>query len=84
MLFLDLTLIVDDVLVYSQILLYQVTKQETYKKSVEAYFQHWFPNGTILITPKGLGYKEIPGSLRYAGMCVFDVLILFFTSKRPK
>ncbi|PVD35385.1 hypothetical protein C0Q70_02347 [Pomacea canaliculata] len=59
----------------SQILLYQVTKQETYKKSVEAYFQHWFPNGTILITPKGLGYKEIPGSLRYAANMALAALM---------
>ncbi|XP_046563044.1 endoglucanase 4-like isoform X1 [Haliotis rubra] len=58
----------------ANLLLYNLTKKDRYKKVVEGTFVDWFPGGSIDYSPKCLAFRLQWGSLRYAANTAFLAL----------
>ena len=37
--------------------MYEITKEDQYKRAVEGYFKNWFPGGDVTYTPCGLAWR---------------------------
>ena len=57
-----------------QLLLYQLTKKDAYKKAVQATVDLWLPGGGLTYTPKGLAWRLQWGPNRYAANTAFLAL----------
>jgi hypothetical protein len=57
-----------------QLLLYQLTKKETYKKAIRATLDLWLPGNGFKYTPKGLAWRLRWGPNRYAANTAFLAL----------
>lgn len=55
------------IILYSQVLLWNLTQNGTYKADVEATFDDWFPGGELTYSPGGMAYRLQWGALRYTG-----------------
>ena len=57
-----------------QLLLYQLTKKDLYKKAIKATINLWLPGKGITYTPKGLAWRLRWGPNRYAANTAFLAL----------
>ena len=57
-----------------QLLLYQLTKKDVYKKAIRATLDLWLPGSGITYTPKGLAWRLRWGPNRYAANTAFLAL----------
>ncbi|XP_045161145.2 endoglucanase E-4-like isoform X2 [Mercenaria mercenaria] len=53
------------------LLLYEATKDSTYKRDIEAFVKSYMPGGGIQTTPCGLAWRDQWGPNRYAGNAAF-------------
>jgi len=65
----------DDKMVACQQLLWEETKDTTYKDEVVGFFKGWLPGGQITYTPCGLAFRDKWGANRYAANSAFIALI---------
>jgi len=65
----------DDKKVACQELLYEETKDGSYKGAVEGFFNSWMPGSGMTYTPCGLAWRDKWGANRYAGNAAFIALV---------
>jgi hypothetical protein len=63
-----------------QLLLYEETKDNTYKGEVQSMMRDWMPGGSVAYTPCGLAWRDKWGSNRYAGNTLLILYVLCFDS----
>ncbi|XP_025083907.1 LOW QUALITY PROTEIN: uncharacterized protein LOC112557954 [Pomacea canaliculata] len=61
----------DDKKIACQVLLYETTKDNTYRVDIEGFMQTWMPGGEVPYTPCGLAWRDKWGSNRLAGNAAF-------------
>jgi len=65
----------DDKNVACQLLLFEITKEGSYKSEVEAFVRDYMPGGSVPYTPCGLAWRDAWGSNRYAGNAAFVAMV---------
>merc|ERR1712121_103157 len=65
----------DDTRVACQILMYEETKDGSFKGAAEAFFNSWMPGSGMTYTPCGQAWRDKWGANRYAGNAAFAALV---------
>ncbi|XP_046331999.2 endoglucanase E-4-like isoform X1 [Haliotis rufescens] len=65
----------DDTKIGCQLLLFEVTKDASYSKQVEAFMTSWMAGGAVPYSPCGLAVRDKWGTLRYATNTAFIALM---------
>ncbi|XP_046375110.2 endoglucanase 4-like [Haliotis rufescens] len=65
----------DEKVAGANMLLYEETKKDLYKKDIEDTFTMWFPGGDVPYSPKCMAFRLQWGALRYAANTAFIALV---------
>merc|ERR1712137_286406 len=61
----------DDTMVAADLMLYEITKDNSYKNDVTGFVSSYMPGGSVQQTPCGLAYRDQWGANRYAANAAF-------------